>query len=103
MSIKQKALIIGVFAVQALPIPVSLITILGSLISTANIGMASGSLLVTIISIIAMVLAGTYSLTYVFSLINVYSKKKLSFISFLPIIHLVLAMVFVALWRIAER
>ena len=53
---------------QALPIPISLITILGSIISLANIGvMIEQSLFVAVVATIFMILAGTYSLTYIFS------------------------------------
>ena len=100
---KNKAMMWGAMLLQALPIPISLITILGSIISLANIGvMIEQSLFVTIVSTISMMLAGTYSLTYLFSAIKTFANKRLSFISFLPAIHIIVTVAFMTLWIINE-
>ena len=101
---KNKVMIWVVMILQALPIPISLITILGSIISLANIGvMIEQSMFVTVVATIFMILAGTYSLTYLFSAIKTFSKKRISFISFLPIVHIVVTVVFMVLWIINEQ
>ena len=100
---KNKTVLWGLMILQAMPVPISLITILGSVISLANIGVVmEQSVLLAVVSTVSMLLAGTYTLTYVFSAINTFSKKKISFISFLPIVHIALAIGFFALWIITE-
>ena len=96
---KNKVMMWVIMILQALPVPISLITILGSVISIANIGvMIEQSLLVTVVAVIFMILAGTYSLTYLFSAVMTFSKKRISFISFLPIVHIIITVVFMVLW-----
>ena len=100
---KNKAIMRGVMILQALPIPISLITILGSIISLANIGVIiEQSLFVAVVATISMILAGTYSLTYLFSAIKTFANKRISFVSLLPIIHIVVTVVFMILWIINE-
>ena len=100
---KNKVMIWIVMIFQALPIPISLITILGSIISLANISvMIEQSLFVAIVAAISMILAGTYSLTYLFSAIKTFANKRISFVSVLPIIHIVVTVVFMILWIINE-
>jgi len=41
----------------------------------------------------AMILAGTYGITYIVSLVFTTMKKKIYFVSFLPIIHIALTIV----------
>lgn len=101
---KNKALIWTVTVIQALPVPISLITILGSIISLANIGMLSDqSFLLAIATVLSMFLAGTYSITYIASTINTFRKKKLSIISFLPIAHIIITLVFFIMWISLEK
>ena len=101
---KNKALIWTVTVIQALPVPISLITILGSIISLANIGMLSEqSFLLAFAAVFSMLLAGTYSITYIASTINTFHKKKLSLISFLPIVHIIITLVFFTMWISLEK
>ena len=100
---KNKVMIWVVMILQELPIPISLITILGSIISLANISvMIEQSLFVAIVAAISMILAGTYSLTYLFSAIKTFNNKRISFVSFLPIVHIAVTVVFMVLWIINE-
>ncbi len=100
---KNKVLMWVVMILQTLPIPISLITILGSIISLANIGvMVEQSLFVAVVAAIFMILAGTYSLTYLFSAIRTFANKRISFVSFLPIVHIAVTAVFMVLWIINE-
>ena len=101
---KKKALIWAVTVIQALPVPISLITILGSIISLANIGMLSDqSFLLAFSAVFSMLLAGTYSITYIASTINTFHRKKLSIISFLPIAHIIITLVFFVMWISLEK
>ena len=100
---KNKVIMWTVMILQALPIPISLITILGSIISLANIGvMIEQSLFVAIVAAISMILAGTYSLTYLFSAIKTFADKRIGFVSFLPIVHIAVTALFMVLWIINE-
>lgn len=100
---KNKVIMRAVMILQALPIPLSLITIIGSIISLANIGvMIERSLFVATVATISMILAGTYSLTYLFSAIKTFVNKRISFVSFLPIVHIAVTAVFMLLWIINE-
>ena len=100
---RNKTMMWVVMILQALPIPISLITILGSIISLANIGvMIEQSSFVAVVATIFMILAGTYSLTYIFSAVKTLSKKRISLSSFLPIVHMIVTVVFMVLWIINE-
>lgn len=94
----NKILIIITFILQALPIPISLISIIGSLISLANIGMAE-STLSAVFAVITMLLAGTYAISYVAALITTIIRRKIHVYSFLPVIHLALTALFMFLWE----
>ena len=77
--------------------------ILGSIISLANISvMIEQSLFVAIVAAISMILAGTYSLTYLFSAIWTFANKRISSVSFLPVVHIAVTAVFMVLWIINE-
>lgn len=94
---KNKALVIILFILQALPIPISLISILGSIISIANIGMAD-DFFDTIIPIVTMILAATYTIPYIISLLLTIKNKKVHIYSFIPIVHLLITLLFCFLW-----
>jgi len=96
-NMKNKLFVTVLFVVLALPIPISLITILGSIISIANIGMAENNLSV-VIPIITMLLAATYTITYIISLLITIKNKKINMCSFFPIMHLVVTALFFFIW-----
>ena len=101
---KNKALIWTFTVIQALPVPISLITILGSIISFSNVGILSAqSFWLAFAAKVSMFLAGTYSITYILSTICTLYKKKLSVISFLPIVHITITLVFFAIWHSLEK
>ena len=99
---KYQIFTVFLFILLALPIPVSLVSWIGTVISIANIGMTDwakpGESLQGIVALITMLLAGTYLFTYSFSLIKTRSARKISFVSFLPILHLLLTVAFMFLW-----
>ncbi|MCL1820584.1 MAG: hypothetical protein FWG36_08030 [Oscillospiraceae bacterium] len=86
------------FILFALPIPISLISWIGTLISVANIGAMKGSVLIRGIALITMLLAGTYTGTYIFSLVKTLKKKEISMVSLLPLLHIALFLIFMYLW-----
>ncbi len=93
---KNKAFVIILFVIFALPIPLSLITILGSVISLANLFMAD-SILEAIVTSVVMLLPGAYSISYIVSLNLTINKKKIGIYSFIPIVHLaVVALIFLS-------
>ena len=100
---KYQIATVFLFILLALPIPVSLVSWMGTIISIANIGMTDwakpGESLQGIVALITMLLAGTYLFTYSFSLIKTRASKKLSLVSLLPVLHLLLTVVFMVLWN----
>ena len=103
---KNKALTIILFVFFAIPIPFSLVSWIGTIISVANFGMLSfskfGEVLKGIIALITMLLAGTYLITYIFSIIQTLNNKTISKISFLPLLHIVLFVFSVCVWKWIE-
>ncbi len=101
---KNKTGIWIITIIQALPIPVSLITILGSIISIANISMLSDqSYLLAMVAVFSMLLAGTYSITYTLSTFYTFRRKKLNIISFFPIFHILITLAFFVAWISLEK
>lgn len=95
------------YVILALPIPLSLITWLGTIMSVANFGMLdldNIKVLITVfISVVAMLLAGTYPVTYILALYKTLKNKKLTYLSFAPIFHIVLIIFFLQLWAFSEK
>ncbi len=100
----KKALCVLYYIIMALPIPVSMVTWIGTIMSVANIGemdMEGASFLGIISAFVAiwsMLLAGTYLISYVISLIRMIIVKKVTFSMFLPIIHIVITGIFMFVW-----
>ena len=103
----KKALCVLYYILMALPIPVSMITWIGTLISVANIGATGGEgILGTIhelVALLSMLLAGTYLITYVFSLIRMCKMKKVTFSTFLPVIHILVTCIFIWGWSCFDK
>ena len=103
---KNKKTIICMYIILALPIPISLLTWIGTMVSIANIGMIkadnAGVLITTIVSLSAMILAGIYPATYGISLFRTLRNRRLKLVSFLPIIHILLIAILILLWSLCE-
>ena len=83
----------------AIPVPFSLISILGSLISFANAPMlAERSVLLYFSALGTMVFSGTYWITYAVSTVFAVKLKRISVFSFLPLMHLCLVGACAYLW-----
>ena len=99
----KKVFTMILFIIQALPIPVSLISNIGTIMAIASIGMFEPApILNSIVAISTMILTGTYTITYINSLFHFRKTKNLSFISFLPLIHLAVTIAFFCLWIYLE-
>lgn len=99
---KNKTLFIFLYVVLGLAVPFSLISWLGTIITVANIEMFS-SVIVQLLMVITMLLAGTYFITYCFCLSKTIKKKSLSIISFAPIFHIFITVLFYLLCAFVER
>ena len=86
---QNKKLITALIAVQALPLPFSLFSLLGTVPSFMYIGdILEKSLLVALFEIIFTVLLVTYTVTFVFAAMKTLENEEITFISFLPSLHL---------------
>lgn len=82
---KYVSLVIGI---QGIFVPISVFLGSGSVISLANISMVfEQSVFVGITFIIETVLLFSYSVTYVYAAFKSFEKDEISFVSFLPAIH----------------
>lgn len=104
---KQKKYFIIMYIIYALPIPFSLITWIGTIISVADLGMVDwkifSELIQSVIALVTMLLAGLYPVSYIISLIKTRNSKKFSLFSFLPIIHIILFVVFFFFWSFLNK
>lgn len=90
-TMKHKGWVGFLMVLQALPIPVTLFSVPFSLITAGNIEiMMEISLGYTVCFLATMILAGTYTVTYIVSLALTVKTKKLSILTFLPLIQLAL-------------
>jgi len=100
---ENKVLITFIFILFALPIPVSLFSWIPTIMHLASFGEINPEgweWLSHIIVMIPMLLAGTYSISYIVSLRYAIINRKITPITFLPLLHIVLlgAMLFVFLF-----
>lgn len=101
---KNKPAIWIVTILQALPVPISLFTILGSIISLANIGVLyDASPILALVSVLFMVFAAIYPEIFAASTFITFFKKKLSVISFLPTLHIIITLVLFVAWISLEK
>lgn len=98
--------ILALFGGLALPIPLSILSWFGSIGSLADFGMMSGSssgeCALAISALLTMISAGTYTITYLVSLMLTLRQKRISFVSFLPIIHIGAFVFFLFSWMFLE-
>ncbi len=101
---KNKALLVLLPLLFALPILPSLISIPFSAISLpiSMIGLIPAlrnpaEFVRLLAFVVAMLLAGLYAVTYIISLCVTLGNKQISFVSFLPLIHIALFVVFFAI------
>lgn len=96
-----KIFMYGLLIVMAIPVPFSLMSWIGTLISLgafANVNWHDAkSVLEAIIFALGMIMAGTYVVTYIFAAIYTLKQGEISLVTVLPIIHLI---IFIILYKI---
>lgn len=80
-----------------LPIPFSLLSWIGTLITVANIGAVAG-VWNKVIALSAMVAVGIYPVTYGIGLGFTLKKKRVGFLAWLPLLHIVFAGALMGIW-----
>lgn len=105
-TMKHKKTMIFLYIIMAIPIPLSLLTWIPSIMSIASIGMmeidSARELITAIVSLSAMILAGTYCVSYAVALDKTIKNKGLKPISFLPVLHILLAVLMLYAWSLCE-
>jgi hypothetical protein len=93
-----------VVLLQSIPVPFSLLTLIGSVVSLANICQtAEQSLIVAVIAVLTMLFSGSYSVTYLFSAVKTLLSERITFLSFLPLVHLAVTVMLFVLWPLSEK
>ena len=92
---KNKAWAIILFLVQAIPLPFSLVSWIGTLISVGGIGTIDYTNIFEIVGAMLMlayfVFVGIYPLTYIIAAVNTKKAGGLCFWSFAPVLHAAIA------------
>lgn len=97
-TMKHKGWVGLLMTLQALPVPVTLFSVPFSMISMANINaMKETSTFYAAFFVLTMVLFGAYTLTYALSIFLTVKRKKLCIFTFLPLIHLFVAILCIAI------
>lgn len=92
---KSNKLLAVIVAIEAIFIPFSVFSALGSILTISSIGTVFGqSILLGMVSLISMILNATYTITFLICAFKTLSEKEISIISFLPLIHFLLARFF---------
>lgn len=106
-AVKKTLLAIALFVVLAIPIPISVASWIGTVMQMASLGKAelnnAKDWMLLVASLATMLLAGTYAITYVYSLAKTIKSKEIAFASFLPVWHAALTYVFFLIWGWLEK
>ncbi len=99
---KNKIGIVVLFVFHALAIPFALLAglmLLFSIVSLTETDWTQIKVVIqSIVALVTMLIGVLYIGTYVFSLIRTINNKKISFISWLPILHVVVAIIAIMVW-----
>ena len=99
---KNKITIIVLFVFQTLAIPFALLAglmLLFSIVSLSETDLSQTKVVVqSAVALITMLIGFMYIGTYIFSLIKTINNKKVSLISWLPVLHCVVALIAVMVW-----
>lgn len=90
----KKALIIFLFILFALPIPIAIAGFGMCLIWFVFSLMEGLSVVEIILALLGVIVGSTYLVTYLFALIKTWKEKKISIKTFLPIVHCLVAFLF---------
>lgn len=94
---KSRIITIILFVLFALPIPVATLGGLVTLLWLFNSIMAAASFLEVVVALAGVVIAATYIVTYIFSLNQTRKNNRLSLETFFPVIHCLIACLFLLL------
>ena len=104
---KNKIGIIILFVVQALAIPFALfagLIFLFLIVSFVEMDWTQIEIIIqTLVALIATLIGVSYIGTYIFSLIKTIDNKRVSFISFLPILHGAVALISLVIWNYVNQ
>ena len=104
---KNKLGIIILFAIQAIAIPFALfagLMLLFIVVSFVEIDWSQMDVVIqSVVALITTLIWVLYIGTYIFSLIKTLDNKKLSFVSWLPILHGVVALILLVLWNYVNQ
>ena len=104
---KNKIGIIILFVIQAIAIPFALLAglmLLFSVVSFVETDWSQMEVVIqSVVALITMLIGVLYIGTYSFSLIKTFDNKKLSFVSWLPILHGMVALVSFVLWNYVNQ
>lgn len=91
---KKKILIISLFTVFALPIPVAMLGCLLTIIWLLASLIKATTFVEIISALIGILIGATYIISYIFALNKTWKEKKFSMKSFIPIVHCLLALLY---------
>lgn len=91
---KKRWLAILLFVLFALPIPIALLGAFMTFFWFISALLGERTALETVLALIGILMGSTYVLSYVFSVSVTNSKKKISFKTFLPLMHCAVALVY---------
>ncbi len=104
---KNKIGIIILFVIQAIAIPFALLAglmLLFSVVSFVETDWSQMEVVIqSVVALITMLIGVLYIGTYSFSLIKTLDNKKLSFVSWLPILHVMVALISLVLWNYVNQ
>ena len=102
-EMKNKTGIIILFAIQALAIPFALflgLIFLFLIVSFVEMDWTQIEVIVqTLVALVATLIGVLYIGTYIFSLVKTLERKRVSFISWLPILHGVITLLLLLIWN----
>lgn len=93
-DLKNRSITIILFILFALPVPAAILGSLISLLWLFRSIMAAAPFLEVVVSLVGVVIAATYIVTYIFSLNQTWKNSRLSFETFFPAVHCLIACLF---------
>ena len=96
---KNNILIICLFIAFALPIPVAMLGFLMSFVWLLSSVMHDSSFVEIIMALFGAIIGSTYLITYLFALIKTRKARKITLKSFFPVVHCLLALVFLLMLK----
>lgn len=96
---KKNILIIVLFILFALPIPIAILGFLMSLVWLFGSVVMGLSFVEVITALVGVIVGSTYLITYIFALTKTWKIRKITLKTFFPIVHCLLALIFLLLLK----